>query len=587
TPLLIAACYGHLDVVEYLVDRCGASVEAGGSVHFDGETMEGAPPLWALLRRGASVNRTTRTNSTPLRAACFQGLLEVVRYLVGEHQANLEVANRHGHTCLMISCYKGHREIARYLLEQGAQVNWRSANGNLALHNCAETSSLEILQLLLGCKANMERDSYGMTPLLPASVTGHTNIVEYLIQEQPGQEQAQPGLQPQGLRAASSPLSCCPTSREAAVEALELLGSTYVDKKRDLLGALKHWRRAMELRHQGGEYLPKLEPPQLVLAYDYSREVNTTEELEALINDPDEMRMQALLIRERILSPSHPDSSYCIRYRGAVYADSGNIECYIRLWKYALDMQQSNLEPLSPMTTSSFLSFAELFSYVLQDRAAKGSLGTQIGFADFMGVLTKGVREVEWALQLLREPRDSAQFNKALAIILHLLYLLEKVECTPSQEHLKHQTIYRLLKCAPRGKNGFTPLHVAVDKDTTNVGRYSVGRFPSLHVVKVLFDCGADRDSRDFDNTPLHIAAQNNCPAIVNALIEAGAHMDATNAFKKTAYELLEDKLLARGTMQPFNYVTLQCLAAQALDKNKIPYKGFIPEDLKAFIELH
>ncbi|XP_055107357.1 protein fem-1 homolog A isoform X2 [Symphalangus syndactylus] len=577
TPLLIAARYGHLDVVEYLVDRCGASVEAGGSVHFDGETIEGAPPLWAasaaghldvvrsLLHRGASVNRTTRTNSTPLRAACFDGHLEVVRYLVGEHQADLEVANRHGHTCLMISCYKGHREIARYLLEQGAQVNRRSAKGNTALHDCAESGSLEILQLLLGCKARMERDGYGMTPLLAASVTGHTNIVEYLIQEH-----------------------CCPTSREAAVEALELLGATYVDKKRDLLGALKHWRRAMELRHQGGEYLPKPEPPQLVLAYDYSREVNTTEELEALITDPDEMRMQALLIRERILGPSHPDTSYYIRYRGAVYADSGNFVRCIRLWKYALDMQQSNLEPLSPMTASSFLSFAELFSYVLQDRAAKGSLGTQIGFADLMGVLTKGVREVERALQLPREPGDSAQFTKALAIILHLLYLLEKVECTPSQEHLKHQTVYRLLKCAPRGKNGFTPLHMAVDKDTTNVGRYPVGRFPSLHVVKVLLDCGADPDSRDFDNnTPLHIAAQNNCPAIMNALIEAGAHMDATNAFKKTAYELLDEKLLARGTMQPFNYVTLQCLAARALDKNKIPYKGFIPEDLEAFIELH
>ncbi|XP_022381402.1 protein fem-1 homolog A isoform X2 [Enhydra lutris kenyoni] len=577
TPLLIAARYGHLDVVEYLVDRCGASVEAGGSVHFDGETIEGAPPLWAasaaghldvvrsLLRRGASVNRTTRTNSTPLRAACFDGHLEVVRYLVGEHQADLEVANRHGHTCLMISCYKGHREIARYLLEQGAQVNRRSAKGNTALHDCAESGSLEILQLLLGCNARMERDGYGMTPLLAASVTGHTNIVEYLIQEH-----------------------CCPTSREAAVEALELLGATYVDKKRDLLGALKHWRRAMELRHQGGVYLPKPEPPQLVLAYDCSREVTTAEELEALITDPDEMRMQALLIRERILGPSHPDTSYYIRYRGAVYADSGNFERCIRLWKYALDMQQSSLEPLSPMTASSFLSFAELFSYVLQDRAAKGSLGTQIGFADLMGVLCKGVREVERALQLPKEPGDSAQFTKALAIILHLLYLLEKVECTAEQERLKHQTVYRLLKCAPRGKNGFTPLHMAVDKDTTNVGRYPVGRFPSLQVVRVLLDCGADPDSRDFDNnTPLHIAAQNNCPGVMNALIEAGAHMDATNAFKKTAYELLDEKLLARSTIQPFNYISLQCLAARALDKNKIPYKGFIPEELEAFIELH
>ncbi|KAM5238320.1 protein fem-1 homolog A [Ctenodactylus gundi] len=604
TPLLIAARYGHLDVVEYLVDRCGASVEAGGSVHFDGETIEGAPPLWAasaaghldvvrsLLRRGASVNRTTRTNSTPLRAACFDGHLDVVRYLVGEHQADLEVANRHGHTCLMISCYKGHREIARYLLEQGAQVNRRSAKGNTALHDCAESGSLEILQLLLGCKARMERDGYGMTPLLAASVTGHTNIVEYLIQDQSGQERGAAGgrgadedEEPAGSQTYES---CCPTSREAAVEALELLGATYVDKKRDLLGALRHWRRAMELRHQGGEYLPKPEPPQLVLAYDCSKEVTSTRELEALITDPDEMRMQALLIRERILGPSHPDTSYYIRYRGAVYADSGDFERCIRLWKYALDMQQTHLEPLSPMTASSFLSFAELFSYVLQDRVAKGNPGTQIGFADLMGVLTKGVREVERALQMPKEPGDSAQFTKALAIILHLLYLLGKVECSPSQEHLKHQTVYRLLKCAPRGRNGFTPLHMAVDRETTNVGRYRVGTFPSLHVVKVLLDCGADPDSRDFDNnTPLHIAAQNNCPAIMSTLIEAGAHMDATNAFKKTACELLDEKLLARSSVQPFNYVTLQCLAARALDRNKIPYKGFIPEELEAFIELH
>uniref|UniRef100_A0A8C3V9W2 Fem-1 homolog A n=1 Tax=Catharus ustulatus TaxID=91951 RepID=A0A8C3V9W2_CATUS len=575
TPLLIAARHGHLEVVEYLLDHCGARVEEGGSVSFDGETIEGAPPLWAasaaghlgvvrsLLDHGASVNQTTLTNSTPLRAACFDGHLEIVRYLVGERGADLEVANRHGHTCLMISCYKGHREIARYLLEKGADVNRRSVKGNTALHDCAESGSLEILQLLLRSKARMEKDGYGMTPLLAASVTGHTNIVEYLIQG---------GLQ----------------QDEAAVEALELLGATFVDKKRDLLGAHKYWRRAMELRCEGGQYLPKPEPRQLVLAYDYSREVSTLEELEALITDPDEMRMQALLIRERILGPSHPDTSYYIRYRGAVYADSGNFERCINLWKYALDMQQGNLEPLSPMTASSFLSFAELYSYVLQDRS-KGTLATHLGFSDLIGVLSKGVREVERALVHGKDPvADSAQFTKTLAIILHLVFLLEKVECTPEQEHQKRQTIYRLLKCSPRAKNGFTLLHMAVDKDTTTVGRYPVGKFPSLHVVNLLLECGADPDSRDYDNnTPLHVAARNNCPLIMSALMEAGAHMDATNAFKQTAYELLDEKLLTKSTMQPFNYITLQCLAARALDKHKIPYKGFIPEELEAFIELH
>ncbi|KAM9254737.1 LOW QUALITY PROTEIN: protein fem-1 homolog A [Cariama cristata] len=622
-PLLIAARHGHLEVVEYLAGHCGARVEEGGSVNFDGETIEG-PPLWAasaawhlgvvrsLLAHGASVNQTTLTNSTPLRAACFDGHLEIVRYLVGERGADLEVANRHGHTCLMISCYKGHR-VARYLLEKGADVNRRSVKGNTALHDCAESGSLEILQLLLRSKARMEKDGYGMTPLLAASVTGHTNIVEYLIRRLQQEEEEVAGnkmgpvhqvgairdaaaLARKLLRAAMKRdvQRCCASAssqeeqqvpnvfctREAAVEALELLGATFVDKKRDLLGAHKYWRRAMELRCEGGQYLPKPEPRQLVLAYDF-REVSSLEELEALITDPGRVRMQALLIRRAHLGPFHPDTSYYIRYRGAV-CDSGNFERCINLWKYALDMQQG-MEPLSPMTASSFLSFAELFSYVLQDRS-KGTLATHLGFSDLMGVLSKGVREVERALVHGKDPVvDSAQFTKTLDI-LHLVFLLEKVECTPEQEHQKRPRLSdRLLK--PRAKNGFTPLHMAVE-DTTTVGRYPVGKFPSL-TFELAFGCGADPDSVDYDTPPrCMVAARNNCPLIMSALMEAGATMD-DNAFKQTAYELLDEKLLTKSMMQPFNYITLQCLAARALDKHKIPYKGFIPEELEAFIELH
>ncbi|XP_077052887.1 protein fem-1 homolog A [Siphateles boraxobius] len=576
TPLLIAARYGHLEVVEYLLEHCRAGVEIGGSVNFDGETIEGAPPLWAasaaghlpvvktLLGHGASVNNTTLTNSTPLRAACFDGHLEIVRYLV-EHHADMEVANRHGHTCLMISCYKGHRDIAKFLLERGANVNRKSVKGNTALHDCAESGSLEIMKMLLKCEARMERDGYGMTPLLAASVTGHTNIVEYLV------HQPRP-------------------SREERVDALELLGATFVDKKRDLLGAMRYWRRAMELRTTGekaGGYLAKPAPGPPVPAYECAREVSTADELEALITDPDEMRMQALLIRERILGPSHPDTSYYIRYRGAVYADSGNFQRCISLWKYALDMQQSNLDPLSPMTASSFLSFAELFSFVLQDRA-KGTLCTRVTFQDLMGVLGKSVREVERAVAQRDRPPEAPQFTKALSIILHLLFLLEKLDCAPEQEHLKRQTVYRLLKLNPRARSGYTPLHMAVDKDTTSVGRYPVGRFPSLAVASLLLECGADVDSRDCENnTPLHVSAANGCPEIMAALIRAGAHFDATNAQHKTAYELLDEQSSGRHALHPLSYVTLQCLAARAIEKHRLPYKGLISEEMEAFIELH
>lgn len=62
------------------------------------------------------------------RAACYDGHLSVVRYLV-EHGADIELANRHGHTCLMISAFKGNYEIVKYLLENGADVNRRSIKG--------------------------------------------------------------------------------------------------------------------------------------------------------------------------------------------------------------------------------------------------------------------------------------------------------------------------------------------------------------------------------------------------------------------------------------------------------------------------
>ncbi|XP_024861232.1 protein fem-1 homolog C isoform X1 [Kryptolebias marmoratus] len=611
TPLLMASRYGHLDLVEYLLECCSAPVEVGGSVNFDGETIEGAPPLWAasaaghlkvvqsLLGHGASVNSTTLTNSTPLRAACFDGHLDIVRYLV-EHKADLEVANRHGHTCLMISCYKGHKEIAQYLLEKGADVNRKSVKGNTALHDCAESGSLEIMRMLLQYGATMEQDGYGMTPLLSASVTGHTNIVDYLT--------THPQVRPSGVLAHRNERACgvliqlviegkiyaffflvLQTSHTERIDALELLGATFVDKKRDLLGALKYWKRAMDLRYlDSNNIVQKLEPKQLIMAYDYAREVTNGEELDGLISDPDEMRMQALLIRERILGPQHPDTSYYIRYRGAVYADSGNFERCINLWKYALEMQQINLEPLSPMTTSSLLSFAELFSFMLQDRA-KGLLGTSVSFEDLMGILSKSVLEIERAVkQSGPMPPDPAQLSKALSIILHLICLLEKVPCTSEQDHFKKETIYRFLKLQPCGKNGYSPLHLAVDRNTTCVGRYPVCKFPSLTVASVLLECGADVNSRDEDdNSPLHIAASNGHPDIMNLLISSGTHFDSTNAFQQTACDLLDEKELARNVIQPINHTTLQCLAARAIIRHSLDYRGNIPEKLEAFVLLH
>lgn len=84
------------------------------------------------------------------------------------------------------------------------------------------------------------------------------------------------------------------------------------------------------------------------------------------------------MIRERILGPAHPDTSYYVRYRGAFYADAGQFGRCVSLWGYALDMQQRMLEPLNPMTQSSFFSFTELFSYMMGEEGRIPSRGRRV-----------------------------------------------------------------------------------------------------------------------------------------------------------------------------------------------------------------
>lgn len=331
----------------------------------------------------------------------------------------------------MIACYKGHYKIAQYLLSLKANVNRRSTKGNTALHDCAESGSLEILQLLLENGATMDVDSYGMTPLLAASVTGHLPIVEHLIS-----------------------LTC--VKREDKIAALELLGSTYVDKKRDMLSALSFWRRAMEDRYGHEPILRKPTKISPVPAYDYVVEVNDVNALDELVMDPDEMRMQALVIRERILGPAHPDTSYYIRYRGAVYADAGRFDRCIELWTYALTMQQSILEPLNPMTQSSLLSFAELFSFMLGEAGrpiTRGRVVPPIETEDMLSIFIKAVSEVSLGQKMLKAmpecERDPTSLSRALVSALHLACLLARLldddECCETMRRRILQALYDLI----------------------------------------------------------------------------------------------------------------------------------------------
>lgn len=588
TPLIVACRHGYIDVVNYFIQHCGVDIEQVGSVTFDKETIEGAPPLWCaaaaghfttvevLVKNGAMVNHTTFSNSTPLRAACFDGHFEIVKYLVN-HGADIELANRHGHTCLMISCYKNHYPIVEYLLKLGADVNRRSVRGNTALHDCAESGSLEIMKLLLKNHAKMDLDAYGMSPIKAAAVAGHTNIVDYLVSRQGAN-----------------------VTMMEKIEALELSGAMFVDKKRDMQSALKYWNRAIELRYADATKVLRKKKVPPVAAYEYAKEVETLQDLDNMICEPDEMRMQALLIRERILGPAHPDTTYYIRYRGAVYADSGNFHRCMILWMYALKMQQESLEPLNAMTQSSLLSFAELFAYMVEQ--VNEPSNPTLTFNDVFTVYEKAT----WELFRFSESRpvgplnekDMTGYNRVITIVLHLLSLVIKTEKTATEDEIRElkQVTYKLIKMDFREKKGAPLLHLALDDATSEVGKYPVCKFPDHKVAHCLLECGANPNDRDMDeNISLHIAVQNldatidptessNILKTVEDLLQHGAHFDTVNRKGQTFLDLSQD---IRTNIQAMKFTSLRCLVSRVIVKFGMDYKGLIPKRLESFVELH
>lgn len=437
------------------------------------------------------------------------------------------------------------------------------------MHDCAESGSLDILKLLLKYSAEMEKDAYGMTPLLAASVAGYSKIVDFLIKRP----------------------EC---TKMEKIDALELLGATYVDKKRDIMGAINFWREAMEERFaDSSRPLPKPVISFPIAAYENATEVVSLDQLDELTSDPDDMRMQALLVRERILGPTHPDTSYYIRYRGALYADMGNFDRCIILWMYALDMQQNVLEALHPMTQSSFLSFAELFSFMTTELRSRPP--HPVSFNDIMTVFFRAMKELKRGHdQLLKIPvseQETTNLNRLLLIIMHILCLMCRLQknITKEDEHRFKSAVYELNQMEPRGTKGFTPLHLACARETTNVGRYPVCSFPSVDVADLLLEVGANVNAVDVDkNSPLHIAASNRpCKSeIIQCLLGNGAHLDACNKDRKTPMQLIRGMSIY-DVVSPLNFLSLQCLAARKIVKCEIPYRGHVAKKLESFVEMH
>lgn len=137
----------------------------------------------ALIKAGADVTLPdkTRNGFTALHYACSD---EVARQLI-EAGAQADVKDeKRGHTPLIRAAIFGDENIVRVIMvEGGADINLADNDGYTPLHHAASKGNYTIIKLLLEEGATVEPVSRetGCTPLHLAAGGGHRNAVRLLI----------------------------------------------------------------------------------------------------------------------------------------------------------------------------------------------------------------------------------------------------------------------------------------------------------------------------------------------------------------------------------------------------------------------
>ena len=152
TLLYHATSKNHVDVVKYLIGECKCD------------------PM--------TTNENGKNNV--LHKAATNGLLDVLKCAINNHQCNLEATNLSGQTVLL--CASGHIDIVKYLInELNCDPNATDEDGDTILHIAARRGSFDVIKYVIDHhKCNPHAiNNKGETVLLCAS--GHIDIVKYLI----------------------------------------------------------------------------------------------------------------------------------------------------------------------------------------------------------------------------------------------------------------------------------------------------------------------------------------------------------------------------------------------------------------------
>ncbi|KAK2712625.1 hypothetical protein QYM36_011347, partial [Artemia franciscana] len=582
TPLFIAAKRGNVEIVEYLVNTCHADVEEKGLYQVpDDQSIHKVSPLWCaavagrlhvvkcLVKYGANVNCVSDTGSTPVRSACFMTYYDIVKFLV-ESGADITIPNYNGGTCLINSVQSV--PLCQYLLEKGAAVDAVDIQNKTALHYAIQEHRLDTAKLLIRFAADpFIKSRYGDDALQTACLKGATEIFEYLLNE-----------------------IWYPVERIA--DAHELIGSTFLDEHHDLQIALRFWRSAIQIRN-----IPEPPVQKAVLppnpAYGNMKEYETLEELDNMAGNLEAMRLQSLMICERILGLKHKDLIFRVMFRGAAYADALRYDICIALWRRAMELRIQRDTLLNNEAIFTAQALVRLF-VDLQAHRTEALSQFQLDIREVVSLLDLIMNNLPQCQELLLArplwKRHEECFDRLLKVISHLLYVFSQMNAVEFKRLGILSKVRLLLSMNPRTSSGDTLLHLAGNADncikhTSYADERLFVCFPNKKVMELLLACDADIHAVNYrGSTPLHIAAMpgNYRLEILQMLLNAGAHIDQKNLMEERPLDLIHSSPHTPHSFI-FNHESLKCLAARIVSRSSLQYENIVPKHLENFIRIH
>jgi ankyrin repeat protein len=331
TPISLACVKGCIDVAQFLLGNAKIDLEMKNNCKIkSGETgfmtYYDVTVLWIavvhnnfnfvrlLVEHGARVKKTSSLSVDPLRWAMNHDYKELVHYLTEqrEEQSKIEDPRWKLQTAVEEEDFNTIHDLVEKL---AVDVNICDEDGRSMLELAVRKRFIVLIKYLLEHGARNDQCSPDrLSPLLIAVELRQTNIMEIILPYCSIREQ---------------------------IEAKELLASQHAEgdkEKYDFQKCLTYLRESFELRslHQ---LVKEVKPTMLPLIHRRD-ECRTIEEWEDIAKNSDEICIEALLIRERLLGPTCEEFRRSVGCRGAFLIDENKHEQGLSLWFYEAKLRR-------------------------------------------------------------------------------------------------------------------------------------------------------------------------------------------------------------------------------------------------------